>query len=155
METYLGLRNMVLTQSRADFGIPQPQSLTEPWGVLMEFRLDKVSVSVVALIDGTCSIYLSTGGGYIGGQESEPVRRAAIAMVREASKLLSGLTPASSYPLPEQGQTGFYFRTESGVLSAAAPEERLREATHPLSGLFHAGQEVITQFRLLDEEDKL
>ena len=148
---YLGLRNQVLESSRTALGIPQPSSATEPWGVLMETGYERGAATVVALADGNASIYLSNGGGFIGGQHHESVRTAATAMVHEAARHVRALQPTTSFPLPEAGRTIFYVLTDSGVLTGSASERALGERRHTLAPLFHAGQDVITRYRLISE----
>ena len=149
-ETYVALRHQGLHRSRAELGVPKPSEASEPWGVLMETGYEKASATVVAFSDGNASIYLSTGGGFIGGAGREPVRQAAINMVRVAGPFVSQMTPTKTFPLPDRGRTIFYLRTDEGVLTGGATEEELGKRRHPLAPLFFAGQDVITQYRLLD-----
>jgi len=44
--------------------------------------------------------------------------------------------------------------TSAGGRTAEAPQSDLRARRHPLSGLFYAGQQVITQLRVLDQEQQ-
>lgn len=149
---YVGLRQQALQSSRASLELPEPSSVTEPWGVLMETGYEQATITVLALADGNASIYFSTGGGFIGGQRHESIRRAAVAMVREASRHVQVMKEVKSFPLPENGNTVFYLLTDSGVFSASAGEQALGEGGHDLSALFYAGQDVITQFRVLEEK---
>ena len=52
------------------------------------------------------------------------------------------------FPLPEGGVIFFYVVTIDGVYTARAPQEELNQRTHPLTELYAAGQEIITQYRL-------
>jgi hypothetical protein len=149
---YVALRHQALHHSRVELGLPKPSEATKPWGVLMETSYEEVSVTVFALSDGNASIYLSTGGGFIGGVGQEAVRHAAVAMVRIAGTLVPLLNPAQTYPLPDRGRTIFYLRTEAGVLTGSATERELAQRRHALSPLFFAGQDVITQYRLVSEK---
>ncbi len=149
---YVELRHQALHRSRVELGLPKPFEATRPWGVLMETTYEEASVTVFAVSDGNASIYLSTGGGFIGGVGHEAVRRAAVNMVRVAGTLASLLSPAETYPLPDRGRTIFYLRTEAGVLTGGATEAELGQRRHALSELFFAGQDVITQFRLVNEK---
>ena len=54
----------------------------------------------------------------------------------------------SHFPLPEQGQVRFQVRTADGDYSGAAAEDVLRVGRHPLSGLYAAGQDLVTEIRL-------
>src|SRR6516225_870477 len=61
---YQGLRNMVLCGTRERFGLAPTSSRTEPWGVVMDWGVPNGTATVMALSDGSASIYLSGGGGY-------------------------------------------------------------------------------------------
>ncbi len=148
---YPDLRNQAFTCKRTDIGIPAPGQAKEPWGAIMEMGYEKGPVTIVTFSDGSASIYLSSGGGFIGGIGHESVRRAAQAFVSAAGKFQPQMTAAKDFPEPTLGQAVFYIRTDEGLFSSSAPEKALGEGKHPLSPLFYAGQEVITQYRLLDQ----
>lgn len=149
---YGELRGKALASSRKAFGLPPGTSPTEAWGVLMDvgFR-EGGSFTTVALMDGNASIYLSSGGGFIGGYTHETVNKAARAMVAAAAKYQPEMRVTAAYPLPTGGETIFYVLTDAGVYTASASEQDLGEQTHPLYPLFYAGQEVITQYRLIQQ----
>ena len=58
----------------------------------METGYDAVTVTLFALSDGTTSLYFSNGGGVIGGQGYEAVRRANEAFLNQANHSLQHLT---------------------------------------------------------------
>ncbi len=149
---YPELRNQALNGSRQDFGLPPTNNLNEAWGVVMDIVFDDGgSYTVVSIIDGSASIYLSSGGGYIGGGAHTSIREAAITMVAMATQFQSRMAAASKFPLPKRGDTAFYILTDNGILTASALEDDLGEERHYLSPLFYAGQEVVTQYRLIEE----
>jgi hypothetical protein len=149
-EMYLDMRNAALHGSRSAFGLDAVASSDQPWGVLMEIGFPEGSATVVAFSDGSASIYLSSGGGSIGGIGHANIRKAAQAMVSLSTKFLPTMTETKKFPLPTDGQTIFYVLTDAGVLAASAPEADLGEQRHALSPLFYAGQEIITQYRLIE-----
>ena len=60
---YSNLRAQALTGSRAAFGL-EPTSPDAPaWGVLMEIGFPEGTASLVAMSDGSASLYFSGGGG--------------------------------------------------------------------------------------------
>jgi hypothetical protein len=150
-DIYLGLRNQMLQSSRATLGLPNSSDPTEPWAVLMDWKIQNGSVTVVAISDGNASVYLSSGGGFIGGFSHESIRKAAQLAVHIASEVQPQLHATTNYPLPPPKEVTFYVLTDSGVLTASAPEEDLKSGRSPLSKLANAAQEVITQYRIMQE----
>ena len=108
--------------------------------------------TVVALSDGTASIYLSSGGGFIGGQSKEPINNAAKQAVLLAASCQPESPPTTTFPLPESKQVFFYLLTDKGVFTASGDEQELVNGTQPLSKLANAMQEIITQYRLTSPE---
>jgi hypothetical protein len=145
------LRDFVLTAEREKAGIAAPLTPGDPWGVVMEMGMEGNTVTVAALADGTASIYLSTGGGFIGGQAHATIRKAAEAAVAVAASAKGALRAATGTPLPADARTVFYVRTDAGTLTGGGPTDDLGNGRHPLAPLFASMQEVITQYRLLDE----
>jgi hypothetical protein len=63
---------------------------------------------VFALSDGTTSLYLSSGGGVIGGHTHESVGQANAAFLETANHHYQHLEPSESFPVPATGRTLFY-----------------------------------------------
>ncbi len=148
-DTYYSLRDQILHVRREQIGLPAPQRDTDAWAVLMDWGVTQGTATVVAISDGTASIYLSSGGGSIGGGQShESIRQAAIRAVSVAAEFQPEMRRVTSYPLPGQGEVVFYVLTDAGVFSAAAPETELSTHRHRLSKLGDSLQEILTQYRL-------
>lgn len=148
-DTYLGLRNLALQTDRAKIGLPPPTAANAPWGAIMDWGMHSGTATVVAFSDGGASIYLSSGGGYLGGGQShDAIQKAAREMVAAAAECLSQTHATTSYPLPEKGEVCFFLLTDQGVFTASASELDLRSNRHPMAKLGRAAQNVITQYRL-------
>jgi hypothetical protein len=117
----------------------------------MEMGFPNGTATLVVLADRTTSLYYSGGGGVLGGQGHEAVRRANAALLREANGLVARMSPTSTYPLPPAGTTTFYARTDSGVLAGGGTDEDLGRGRHDFSLLFRAGHDVLTELRLICE----
>jgi hypothetical protein len=143
-EVYSGLRQQALSLRRADVGIPDPQTDAPIWAMLMEIGHPGATATLVTVIDGTTSLYLSNGGGIIGGQGHENVCEANAEFIRTANQFYRHLKPCESYPAPAIGQTIFYAITDSGILTADGLDTDLGSGQHPLSPLFYAGHAVLT-----------
>jgi hypothetical protein len=120
----------------------------------MDWGVTKGLATIVALSDGNASVYLSSGGGYIGGQPYESIRKASQKTVQMAAEFRDQMHATATYPLPQRGEVIFYILTDAGVFSAKVSEEELRAHRHPLSRLGDAAQEIITQYRLIQDKQK-
>ncbi len=102
-EVFLRLRGQLLEVDPAELGFSPSPRLPRIWATLMEMGLDTGTASLVAVADGTTSLYLSTGGGVIGGGEHQAVRRVSEAFLDTAEAHLDRLQPISKAPLPQTG----------------------------------------------------
>jgi len=117
----------------------------------METGLDAGTATVVGFSDGSASIYLSSGGGMIGGHGQEPIRRAAQKFVATAREYQPQMHITTEFPFAEKDQTIFYLLTDDGGYTDSASTEELATGNHRLSGLFISGQEIVTQYRIWNE----
>ena len=69
----------------------------------MDTRYPEAVMTLVALADGTTSLYFSNGGGMIGGGQHSRVAAATKRLVEIASRSLDLLSAASDFPLPPPG----------------------------------------------------
>jgi len=144
---YPGLRALALKAKRSQTDVAAISSPTEPWGVIMEWVLTSAVVTVVAFRDGSASAYFSTGGGFVGGQAYEPIRRAAKEAVSVVAKFQSEMELTTEFPLPRAGIVVFYALTDSGVFTTSTFEAGLKNKSDRLSELGDAMQAIITAYR--------
>ena len=150
-EAYSGLRNMVLSTKPDSIGV-KLKDANEVWGVVMETGYPEAVASLVALADGTVSLYFSNGGGIIGlGPHAGP-HRAAQSFLAASQQFSKQVQPTKSYPLPKPSYTRFYLLTGNGLLTAEAKEDDLGNNRHPLSPLFYKGQELISEVSAVDQK---
>jgi hypothetical protein len=99
--------------------------------------------------DGTASLYLSSGGGFLrGGQKYPEIRNAAFHAVHLPADLFQHFMTPETIGLPATGDVFFYLTTSNGVRIAIAKEANLRTGDDPLARLGATMQEIITQYRL-------
>ena len=121
---------------------------------VMELAVEKGTATIVAIADGTVSLYLSAGGGVIGAGRHASVRDAADRFRSLAGELHGALDSAvDGYPLPDAGEVRFHVTTADEHYSSAAPESALRTGRHQLAPLYAAGQDLLTEIRLSATED--
>ena len=154
VETCLALREQILTLDPHAAGIHKFIGTNQVWGVVMEMGFPETTVTLVALADGNASLYFSGRGGVIGGVGHESVRQAASRMSEVADTFVSSCSSTTDFPFPAQGEIVFYILMKQGKVTAKAPENDLGEQKHVMSPLFYAGQNVITELRLVTEDFK-
>ena len=139
-----GLRNAVL--SREIF--KEAGSKPGIRAVVYDWQLGAGTASLVTFDDGSTSLYLIPGGGFIGAGAHENVRRAAAAFRDEAAKERGQFHAVTEYPLPAKGYSTFYIITDSSTLSSGALRTSdLSSQSHPFAALSRLGQEVISEVR--------
>src|SRR6476646_7953319 len=90
-QVYRGLREQVRRPAPAAVGIAATPEAPRVWGVLLEIGMANGTATVVALADGTSSLYTSTGFGIIGGGFHERSAEAARRCVREAEEAVEAV----------------------------------------------------------------
>lgn len=142
------LRDRALSVSAADIGIEETERV---WGVIMDSGLGEDRwFTVVTFLDGTASLYLSTGGGVIGGAFHENVRD-SVAKAIEVADEMSDLARLSTPGIPPAGSSvRFYLKKDDQLLATAdIAESDLAERISPMAPLFWAMQDVIAQLRMI------
>jgi hypothetical protein len=151
-ESYLGLRKQALELKPSQLHV---EGKTSVLAVLMDMGLEGGVVSVVAVADGTASMYISNGGGILGSGEHDSVKTSAHAFISEAGKHLPELKLVTSFPVPNPGNIIFYIVTPDGVYaSSQRPGTDIEQSGDGLFKLYVGGQALITQIRLIDEQRK-
>jgi len=139
-----GLRNAVLSRELLKMAGSKPGIRA----VVYDWHFGAGTASLVAFDDGSTSLYLIPGGGFIGAGAHENVRRAAEAFRNEAAKVVGQFHVVTEYPLPASGYSAFYVVTDSSTLgSGALRTTDLNVQSHPLAVLDRLGQEVIAEVR--------
>lgn len=147
---YSGLRKLALSTKAVDIGL-KPRA-NEPYAIVMDIDVNGRTATITSFATGDASLYLSSGGGTIGsGQASPEVAAAAKQFVGAAAAYVPSMEKTSNTPLPQAGEVNFYAVTPEGVYGATRNEQELGERKDAFSPLFYAGQEVLTQIRLLQE----
>jgi hypothetical protein len=151
-DVYDGLRNQILGLKAEQLGASTDQPVL---AVAMETGYPEAIATLVAVMDGSASLYFSNGGGIIGAGGNPEPNAAARKLVAKASEFKSVCAATTVFPLPQKAHTRFYIITPNGVLTSEAKEVDLGNNRHRMSPLFHTAHELITQIRLKEERKKV
>jgi hypothetical protein len=148
---FAGLRAQALQATPELAGLSSVPDARVIYGALLDWALDEGGVATVfTLQDGTASLYLSSGGGIIGGGFHEPVRIAVRGFLLAFEPFLDTMLPDSDDAPPPSGYTDLRALTTRGRLVVRASTDDFGKRRHPMSDVFHAGQTVITALRQLE-----
>jgi hypothetical protein len=145
-EVYTDLRRQVLEVTPEQIGVGDVPIVA----LLMETGYPEAVATLVAVADGTTSLYFSNGGGIIGAGAHESVAEANRRWLETGIEFLPQLAPIADPTPPAEGMTQFVAVTPGGPRGEMAAETQLGAGEHPLAPLFTAGHDVITQIRLVD-----
>jgi hypothetical protein len=149
-DVYVGLRDQILGLTPDDLGDALDRDATV-MALLMETGYETAVATLVGVADGSTSLYFSTGGGIIGAGNHSAVAQATHRWLSVCTDALEQFEDVADPPLPGEGITQFVAVTRNGLRGVGAPETELVNYAHELAQLYYAGQDVITQVRLVEE----
>ena len=145
------LRIAFLSSSADSHGFKPTKENPRVFGVAMDWPIDGTTATIVSALNGSASLYTTSTFGIIGGVSHESVRLAAQRFVRTAEAYHDAAVPTVSYPYPAKGKVRFYLRTFRDVRVIEADAATVTSASGQFSGLFRAGQAVLTELRKVVE----
>ena len=142
------LRAMALQLEPSAIGLTRGAG-REVWAVVMDSAMeDGAWHCLVAIADGTTSLYTSSAFGVIGAGTHPRVRSASESLLRATEAQLGLFAPTASTDLPPPEHVAIRALAFDGHRIVTAPELDLAEGRHPASTVFHRVHEVITEVRL-------
>lgn len=148
---YMGLRNMALNVTPEQLKLSLPADQTILFGVVMDWEIGDGTMSLITYQTGDASMYLSSGGGVIGGGQHQSVNKVSKEFVSLSQKYLDKSLKTDLTPLPEKDGLKFYFLTNKGKFVALETIENIENKTSKWLELFESANNVITELRLTTE----
>ena len=147
------LRTMMLTTPPEKIGVEPTNEFPRIYGILMDWPIDEMIATIFSTSTGTASLYTTSTFGVIGGEEHEAVRSAAITFVRAADRFFDASKATAEYPYPTPDRVRFYFLTFGGVRVIDTDLASIENRTSNYAELFGFGQAVMTELRLIVEDN--
>lgn len=146
-----GLRNMAFSATPEQLGLSLPIDKTIVYGVIMDWEMGGATASTIAYQTGDASLYLSSGGGVIGGGQHPNVNSAAKQFVRLAQTFFDKTTKTQTTPLPSTDEVKFYLLTNKGVYVGQEQMQNFENNSSIWLKLFEEGNIVLTELRKTSE----
>jgi hypothetical protein len=147
-----GLRNMAFSTTPEQLGLSLQTGRIIVYGVIMDWEIGGAIATTVSYQTGDASLYLSSGGGVIGGGEHQNVNRAAKQFVSLAQTFLNKTTETEKTSLPGTGEVNFYLLTNKGIYIGKEQMKNFESNSSPWLKLFEAGNNVLTEIRMISEQ---
>lgn len=148
---YKDLRGQIFSVTPEQIGLTGA-GVEKPYAIVMDMGMAEGTATLVSIIDGNASMYLSSGGGIIGGYGHENVRNAAIDFVNKGQDYINKMVSIDSFPLPKADRVRFYILTNKGKYSIEEEIAKIENDKSDWGQLFFAGNNVITELRLTTEQ---
>lgn len=148
---YNDLRDMALSATAEKIGVQLPMDQTKIYGIIMDWDLGEGTVTLVSFISGDASLYLSSGGGFIGGGGHENVKEASRSFINKAETYLSKTNKTDVTPLPDKNGVNFYFLTNKGKFVAQEEVKNVETNSSEWADLFDEANKLITEIRISSE----
>jgi len=144
---YLSMRTMAFGMQAEQIGLT---GLTddEVYGQITEIDMGKGTVSVISYLSGDTSLYLSSGGAFIGAGQHQDVKEMVAKKVASFQKYVSKAKKVDAPFLPAAGKVNFNFLTKNGVYVVTVNLADLESGKSEYADLFGEVNEIITQIRL-------
>lgn len=147
------LRIMMLTSDPKEAGLTREENSGNAYGIVMDMPIGEgQTASVLSFVTGDASLYTTSTFGIMGGVGHESVRKEARKFVREAEGFLNVGTKVEEFPYPDTETVYFYIITFDGVFRVESSISDIENGKTSLRHLFEAGQNVLTQLRLITQK---
>ena len=137
--------------TQASVGLRPSVELPRVYGALLETGYPNGTATLVALADGTTSLYTSGGFGIIGGGAHPQVAAANQKFLRAVEQSFDTMAADDDSNVPATGESVIRALGFGERRAVRAAEADFGNGRHPLSGLFYAAQDVVAQLRLIDQ----
>ena len=144
---YYDLRRMALKMSPDLLGLKNMGRNTQVFGVVVDWYARNGIVTVVAYQTGDASMYISSGGGLVGGGLHRAVRNAVIPLVKHAQDYLTQAKGTVTTLLPDKDNVGFYLLTNNGTFYAQEELKNIENESSDWCKLFTEANKVLSRLQ--------
>lgn len=150
--TFNDLRAMAFSTTPEQLQLSLPADKTIVYGIIMDWEMGGATATIVSYQSGDASMYLSSGGGIIGGGQHQNVNRAARQFVSLGQAYLDKAIKTETTDLPTTDQVKFYLLTNKGKFAGQDNMKNFENNSSEWLKLFEEGNKVLTQLRITTEK---
>ena len=143
---------MAFTATPEQLGLSLPSDKTIVYGVVMDWEMGGAVATTISYQTGDASLYLSSGGGVIGGGQHQNVSSAAKQFVNLAQTYLDKAVKTEVTDLPSTDEVKFYLLTNKEIFVGQEQMNNFENNSSKWLQLFEDGNKVFTELRLTTEK---
>ncbi len=147
-----GLRSMAFSATPEQLKLSLSNDKTIVYGIIMDWGMSGATATIVSYQTGDASLYLSSGGGVIGGGQHENVSSKAKQFVGLGQSFLDKATKTEKTTLPETDIIKFYFLTNKGIYVGQEQMKNFENNTSTWLPLFEEANLLLTELRKTSEK---
>ena len=145
---YMDMRKMALTVTAEELGFQIPEDSIKVYGIISDLDMGGGTATVVTYLTGDASIYLSSGGGFIGAGQHESVKKVTKEFVDNGHLISFKGKPYENTDLPTNGNANFYFLSNARNTKITESIAKMESGESEFSKLFADLNTVMTEIRL-------
>ncbi|MCC4214583.1 hypothetical protein [Leeuwenhoekiella parthenopeia] len=146
--TYLEMRKMALNVTAEQLGFKIPEDSIKVYGIITDLDMGAGTATVVTYLTGDASIYLSSGGAFIGAGQHESIQRVAKEFVDNGHVISFRGKTFENADLPTNGNANFYFLSNKSKTRITESIAKMESGESEFSKLFADLNIVMTEIQL-------
>jgi hypothetical protein len=152
---YNGLRQLALNAETSEIKEFKARNPDKVYGIVMDWDVGSGIATLVAFESGEASLYLSSGGGLIGGGRHENVKKSTEQFISLSQTMLANTTKVDTALLPDKDCVKFYLLTSKGKFVAQEKMGNIENKISKWLPLFEEGNKVISELRIASENTQI
>ena len=138
------------TPEQLELSLPTDKTIV--YGIIMDWGMNGATATIVSYQTGDASLYLSSGGGVIGGGQHENVSSAAKHFVSLGQSFLDKTTKTEKTTLPQTDVIKFYLLTNKGIFVGQEQMKNFENRSSTWLSLFEEANLLLTELRKTTEK---
>lgn len=148
---YYDLRKMALKITPELVGAQAGGRRPHVYGMVIDWDTGESTVTVAAYQNGEASMYVSSGGGIIGGGQFRKVRKVARLLIDMSQDYVGKAEKTTTTLLPERHCVGFYLLTTHGNYYAREEMKAIEYGNSDWRPLFNEASKILSRLQQVSE----
>ena len=160
-EQYIKFRNLIINLDPDKFKSTEQRKTPDVWGVMVDIGVPEMFYTVIAIIDGTTSVYASSGAGRVGFGDHPKIAKMSQDLLKMANEFAGDFKLVSDCPLPSKNTIKFYTFKQNekyvgecklSVLESNTPTQILFQSQNWTGVMATIAWSIVSEIRVIKQE---